>query len=77
MIIPADSIFSHERGMLWTILFSVFSGGAATRFLVYVSSQMPPLPSGAGWWVQFFYKLVKGASGLDPSSTILSPKDIK
>ncbi len=50
-----------------------FLGGSATRLLVYVSSQMPPLPANSGWWTQFIYKLVKGASGLDPSAVVLPP----
>lgn len=54
-----------------------FAGGSATRALVYVSGKMPPLPEKSGWWTQFFYACIKGASGLDPSATVTPPPNHK
>lgn len=57
------------------ITFVLGSGG--TRALIYISKKMPPLPSNSGWWAQFFYSIMKGASGLDPNATLLPANTIK
>jgi hypothetical protein len=59
-----------------TALSAFFTGGGIVKFLVYVSKNMPPLPSNAGWWKTFGYSLLKGLSGLDPSATIISPPSV-
>jgi hypothetical protein len=61
----------HHYGIYWSLLIGLITGGGGVRFLVYVSQAMPPLKPNAGWWVQFFYNLLKNTSGLDPSSAIL------
>lgn len=57
------------------ITFMLGSGG--TRALIYISKKMPPLPDKAGWWEQFFYSIVKGASGLDPNKALVSMNLLK
>lgn len=57
---------------IWIALLSFLGGGGSVKYLVYVAKSMPPLPKDAGWWLTFFYSLVKGLSGLDPSSAIIS-----
>lgn len=54
-----------------TRLGAFLAGGGLVRILVYISNQMPPLPPDSGWWTKFFYALVKGTSGLDPSATVV------
>ena len=34
----------------WPHIAAFLGGGAALRYLVYISKVMPPLPAGAGWW---------------------------
>ena len=67
----APSMFSEHY--VATRAGAFIAGGGLVRVLVYVSNQMPPLPSGSGWWTKFIYGIVKGTSGLDPSATITPP----
>jgi hypothetical protein len=53
-------------------IVSLLTGAGVVRTLVYVSKNLAPLPPNAGWWATTAYNLVKGLSGLDPNSTILS-----
>jgi hypothetical protein len=69
---PSHSIFvNHMGGLLFTTLTAFLTGGGAVRLMLYISKAMPKLPPNAGWWTQFLYAIVKGASGLDPSATIV------
>jgi hypothetical protein len=70
---PVQPQHAHSAVLIYTALASFVSGGGVIRFLIYVSSNMPPLPKNAGWWTQLVYSLVKGTSGLDPSAAIVPP----
>lgn len=63
----------REWHLIVTGITSFVIGGGGVRFLIYVSKNMPALPKDAGWWTQFIYSLMKGASGLDPSAAIIPP----
>ena len=52
---------------IWIALLWFLGGGGSVKYLVYVAKSMPPLPKDAGWWLTFFYSLVKGLSGTDPT----------
>jgi hypothetical protein len=52
-------------------LTAFISGGGLVRVAIYVSKNLAPLPKDAGWWATTFYNLVKGASGLDPNSSVI------
>lgn len=71
---PDTLISNHEKGFWITAVSAFITGGGIQRFLVWVSKSMPPLPSGSGWWKTLFYNLMKGASGLNPSATIVEPR---
>jgi len=62
----------HHAGIYWSLFAGLITGGGGVRFLVYVSKAMPPCPSSASWFAQFFYNVLKNTSGLDPSSAIIS-----
>lgn len=53
------------------------AGTAGTRVLIYVSKQMPPLPKNAGFFTAWAYRVMKGASGLDPNKSLLDPSILK
>jgi hypothetical protein len=72
-MIPAHAEHAHYGVFVYTAVASFITGGGLVKFLVYVSAKLPPLPKTAGWWQQFAYALVKGASGLDPNATIVPP----
>ena len=75
MIAPSPELHTlFEQHYIATRLSAFIAGGGLVRFLVYVSAQMPPLPTNSGWWAQWFYKILKGTSGLDPQATIVPPK---
>ena len=59
--------------LLWGLLSGFVSGTGLTRALIYLSKKLPPLPKNAGFWAQFLYNVVSGASGLDPNASIISP----
>lgn len=63
-----------DRADHWIIAIGTFLGTATfQRFLAYIASAVPPLKPGAGWWATFAYNLLKGATGIDPNATTLSP----
>ena len=64
---------THGHAIILTAITGFVTGGGLQRFLVYVAHVMPPLPAQSGWWTQLFYAMVKGVSGLDPSSTVVPP----
>lgn len=58
----------------WIIAIGTFLGTATfQRFLAYMAGACPPLKANAGWWAQFGYNLLKGATGIDPNAVTLSP----
>ena len=59
--------------LYWHYVVGFVTGGGLVRLLAYISKAVPPLPNSAGWWSQFGYQLLKGASGLDPNATNLKP----
>ena len=62
-----------NKAQVISVIAAFVSGGGVVKFLVYLSKAMPALPANAGWWKQLGYSLVKNASGLDPSATIINP----
>lgn len=58
-------------------LVSFFLGGGGVRVLIYISKNLAPLPKDAGFWMTSFYNCVKGLSGLDPNSAIVSQSTLK
>lgn len=68
MIAITDS-HVHELNLIGGILL----GGGGARFLIYLAKQLPALPPNASFFATFAYNIVKGASGLDPNSRILTP----
>lgn len=63
----------HHHVLLLSVLVSFISGNGLSRILIYLSKKLPPLPKDAGWWAQFAYNLLGGASGLNPNSFIIPP----
>lgn len=53
---------------LYAVIAGFVSGGGIVRLAAYVSKALPPLPPNAGWWANFFYNLLKHATGIDPNS---------
>ena len=61
----------HHHILLLSVLASFISGTGLTRVLIYIAQRMPPLPKDAGFWAQFAYNILHGASGLDPNATFI------
>ena len=74
MIDPAVSHSVFSQHYISTRIGAFLAGGGLVRVLVYISAQMPPLPANSGFWATWIYAVMKGASGLDPSATVIPPK---